>query len=64
MLASSLRQHPDTADSSDKKYFRSFCTVHSSHRLREGEKPEMVRDNMGHANIYVVVTDQLTCLAE
>lgn len=23
--------------------------MHSSHRLREGARPEIVRDNMGHA---------------
>jgi integrase len=27
--------------------------MHSSHRLREGARPEMVRNNMGHANIDV-----------
>jgi integrase len=27
--------------------------MHSSHRLREGARPEVVRDNMGHANIDV-----------
>ena len=32
--------------------------------LREGARAEMVRHNMGHANIDVVVTDQVTCLAE
>jgi hypothetical protein len=28
--------------------------MHSSHMLREGSRPEVVRDNMGHANIDVV----------
>jgi len=27
--------------------------MHSSHMLREGARPEVVRDNMGHANIDV-----------
>jgi len=27
--------------------------MHSSHMLREGARPEVVRDNMGHANINV-----------
>jgi len=27
--------------------------MHSSHVLREGARPEIVRDNMGHANIDV-----------
>jgi hypothetical protein len=27
--------------------------MHSSHRLREGARPEVVWDNMGHANIDV-----------
>jgi integrase len=33
--------------------FRSFRTMHSSLMLREGVRPEVVRDNMGHANIDV-----------
>jgi integrase len=33
--------------------FPSFRTMHSSHMLREGARPEVVRDNMGHANIAV-----------
>ena len=33
--------------------FRSFCTMHSSLMLRQGARPEVVRDNMGHANIDV-----------
>lgn len=41
------------ADSSDKVYFRSFRTMHSSHMLREGEMPKVVRDILGHANIDV-----------
>ena len=32
---------------------RSFRTMHSSLMLREGSRPEVVRDNMGHANIDV-----------
>jgi hypothetical protein len=27
--------------------------MHSGHMLREGSRPEVVRDNMGHANIDV-----------
>ncbi len=33
--------------------FRSFRTMHSSLMLRQGARPEVVRDNMGHANIGV-----------
>lgn len=33
--------------------FRSFRTMHSSLMLRQGARPEVVRDNMGHANIDV-----------
>lgn len=33
--------------------FRSFRTMHSSLMPREGARPEVVRDNMGHANIDV-----------
>jgi integrase len=33
--------------------FRSFRTMHSSLMLREGARPEVVRDNMGHANVDV-----------
>jgi hypothetical protein len=33
--------------------FRSFRTMHSSLMLRQGACPEVVRDNMGHANIDV-----------
>jgi integrase len=33
--------------------FRSFRTMHSSLMLREGARLEVVRDNMGHANIDV-----------
>jgi integrase len=33
--------------------FRSFRTMHSSLMLRGGARPEVVRDNMGHANIDV-----------
>ncbi len=33
--------------------FRSFRTMPSSLMLREGARPEVVRDNMGHANIDV-----------
>jgi len=53
MLANSFCRDSDSADSSNKGYFRSFRTMHSSHMLREGARPEIVRDNMGHANIDV-----------
>jgi len=33
--------------------FRSFRTMHSSLMLRTGARPEVTRDNMGHANIDV-----------
>jgi len=33
--------------------FRSFRTMQSSLMLREGARPEVVRDNMGYANIDV-----------
>jgi integrase len=53
MLANSFFRDSAPADSSDKSYFRSFRTMHSSPMLREGARPEVVRDNMGHANIDV-----------
>ena len=53
MLANSFCRDSDPTDSSDKGYFRSFRTMHSSHMPHEGARPEMVRDNMGHANIDV-----------
>ena len=53
MLANSFCGDPDSADSSDKGYFRSFRTMHSSRMLSEGARPEVVRDNRGHANIDV-----------
>jgi integrase len=33
--------------------FRSFRTMHCSLMLRTGARPEVTRDNMGHANIDV-----------
>jgi integrase len=33
--------------------FRSFRTMHSSLMLRAGARPDVTRDNMGHANIDV-----------
>jgi site-specific recombinase XerD len=53
MLANSFSRDSDSADSSNKGYFRSFRTMHSSPILREGARLEVVRDNMGHANIDV-----------
>jgi integrase len=35
--------------------FRSFRTMHSCLMRREGARPEVVRDNMGHANIDVTL---------
>jgi hypothetical protein len=51
MLVSSLRRDPDTADSSNKIFEASAPCI--SAILREGARPEIVRDNMGHANIDV-----------
>ena len=53
MLANRFCRDSDSADSSNKGYFRSFRTLHSSPVPREGARPEIVRDNMGHANIDV-----------
>src|SRR6516165_5462191 len=53
MLTNSFCRDSDSADSSDKGYFRNFCTIHSSHMWRRWARPEVVRDNMGHANIDV-----------
>jgi integrase len=53
MLKNSCCTDPDTAISSDRRYFRNFRILHSSQRLHEGARPEVVRDNMGHANIDV-----------
>jgi integrase len=67
MLANSFCRDSDPADSSDNGYFRSFRTMHSSHMLREGARPEIVRDNMGHANIdvtQIVYGKSAGCLAK
>ena len=53
MLTNSFCRDSDLADSSDKGYFRSFRTMHSSRMLREGATPEIVRDILGQANIDV-----------
>jgi integrase len=53
MLANSFCRDSDSADSGNRRYFRNFRILHSSQRLREGARPEVVRDNMGHANIDV-----------
>ena len=45
MLENRFCRDPDSADSSDKGYFRSFRTMHSSHMLREGARPEIVRQH-------------------
>ncbi len=44
MLTNSFCRDSDLADSSDKGYFRSFRTMLSSHMLREGATPEIMRD--------------------
>src|SRR6266581_7403935 len=62
MLANSFCRDSDSADSSDKGYFRSFRTKHSSHMLREGARPEVVRYILGHANIDV--TQMFTARAD
>jgi hypothetical protein len=49
MLANSFCGDPDSSDSNNKGHFRSFSTMHSSHILREGVRPKIVRDNMSHA---------------
>src|SRR5262249_52387328 len=54
MFANSFCRDSDSADSSDKGYFQSFRTMHSSNMLREGARPGVVRDNLGHANIDVI----------
>src|SRR5260370_20307629 len=53
MLANSCCRDSAPADSSDRRYFRNFRILHSSQRLREGARPEVVWDNMSHANIDV-----------
>ena len=32
------------------EYFRTFRTMHCSHMLGEGARPEIGRDILGHAN--------------
>ena len=56
MLANSFCGDPDSADSSDKGYFRSFGTLRSSHMLREGARPEVVRDQHGARGYRVIQT--------
>jgi integrase len=56
MLANSFCRDSDLADSADNGCFRSFRTMHSSHMLREGARPVIVRDGLGHANIDVTQT--------
>ena len=53
MLAISFYGDSQPADSSDKGYLRNFRTMHSGHVLREDTRPEVVRDDLGHANIDV-----------
>jgi hypothetical protein len=53
MLANSFCKDSDSADSGNRRYFRNFCVLHSSQRLREGARPEVGRYNIGHANIAV-----------
>jgi hypothetical protein len=49
MLATTLCR--DSANSGDKGYFRRFRSMHSGRMLREGARPQIVRDNMGHVDI-------------
>jgi len=53
MLANRFCRDSGAADSSNKGNVRSFRSMHSSHMLREGARPETVRDILGHANIDV-----------
>ena len=53
MLTSSFCGNSDSADPSNKGYFRSFRTVHSSPMLRERATPVFVQDILGHATIDV-----------
>jgi integrase len=53
MLTNSFCRDSDSADSRNKGYFGIFRTMHSSRMLREGARPEVVRDVLGHASIDV-----------
>src|SRR5580700_1867001 len=53
MLATTLCRDSDPADSSVNGHFRSFRTTHSSHEVRDSERPEIVRDILGHVNTDV-----------
>jgi len=53
MLTSSFCGNSDSADPSNKGYFRSFRTVHSSPMLRERATPALVHYILGHVNIDV-----------
>ena len=60
MLTNSCCTDPHTANSSDRRYFRNFSILHSSQRLREGARPEIVQDTLGHANIAVTQNSYAT----
>jgi len=54
------------ADWSNKGIFEALA-MHSSSLLREGARPEIVRDNMGHANIdvtQIVYGESAECVAK
>jgi hypothetical protein len=53
MLATTIRTDSDPADSTNRGVLSGFCTMHSGHVLRQGARPEFVRDNLGHANSSV-----------
>jgi hypothetical protein len=53
MLATTLCRESDPADSSVNGHFRSFRAGCSRHTLREGSRPDEVRDILGHVDICV-----------
>ena len=53
MLATTRCRDSDPADYSVNGHFRSFRTLYSRHTMREGARPEIVRDILGHANFDV-----------
>jgi len=53
MLTSSFCGNSDSADPSNKEFFQSFRTVHSSPMPRERATPAFVQDILGHVNIDV-----------
>jgi hypothetical protein len=53
MLATTHCREWDPGDCSVNGDFRSYRTSHSSHKLRDGARPEVVRDILGHADFDV-----------